>query len=174
MTTPNRDRAAGFLSNPDSRLAEPSGPPRTGSDGRSAAFVRRPAGGEGSFAARPEETVAEEHAYRVRFRPQVGLLEQRPLLSALPTITALRASTVSAAIGQSVTFTATVSDLSAGGAIPTGGTVTFSEQGGSLGTATLVNGVAEFTTSSLVAGETSSRPRMAAPRASPRAPPARS
>ena len=94
----------------------------------------------------------EPPSCRVRFRPQVGLLEQARLLSALPTITALRASTVSAAIGQSVTFTATVSDLSGGGAIPNGGTVTFSDQGGSLGTAPLVNGVAEFTTSSSVTG----------------------
>ncbi len=62
------------------------------------------------------------------------------------------ASTASAVAGQSVTFTATVSDLSAGGAIPNGGTVTFSDQNGAIGSATLVDGVAEFTTSSLPAG----------------------
>ncbi len=72
--------------------------------------------------------------------------------SALPTLTALVASTASAAIGQSVTFTATVSDLSAGGAMPNGGTVTFSDQGGTIGSEALVDGVAEFTTSSLAAG----------------------
>ena len=33
-------------------------------------------------------------------------------------------------LGESVTFTATVSDLSAGGARPDGGTVTFSDQNG--------------------------------------------
>jgi hypothetical protein len=86
------------------------------------------------------------------FRPDLGFLEQRALLSALPTLTALRASAASAVSGQSVTFTATVSDLSAGGAIPTGGTVTFSDQGGAIGTANLVNGVAEFTTTGLPAG----------------------
>ncbi len=63
-----------------------------------------------------------------------------------------RASTATAAVGQSVTFTATVSDLSAGGATPNGGTVTFSDQGGTIGSATLANGVAEFTTTSLAVG----------------------
>ncbi len=79
-------------------------------------------------------------------------LEQRTLLSALPTLTALIASNATAPYGQSVTFTATVRDLSAGGAIPNGGTVTFSDQNGAIGTATLVNGVAAFTTSSLATG----------------------
>ena len=73
--------------------------------------------------------------------------------SALPTLTALTASTASAVIGQSVTFTATVSDLSAGGATPSGGTVTFfSDQNGELDSETLNDGVATFTTSSLAAG----------------------
>ena len=74
-------------------------------------------------------------------------------------MTALRASTVSAVTGQSVTFTATVTDLSVGEAIPNGGTVTFSDQGGTIGSASLVNGVAEFTTTSLAAQD-SSRPRI--------------
>ena len=69
-----------------------------------------------------------------------------------PTLTALRTSTASAAIGQSVTFTATVADLFPAGATPNGGTVTFSDQGVAIGSAALVNGVAAFTTSSLVAG----------------------
>ena len=51
-------------------------------------------------------------------------------------------------------FTATVSDLSAGGATPNGGTVTFSDQNGAIGSETLVDGVAAFTTSSLPAGTT--------------------
>ena len=72
--------------------------------------------------------------------------------SALPTLTALTASTTSAVIGQPVTFTATVSDLSAGGAVPTGGTVTFSDQNGTLGSEPLVNGVAAFTASSSSTG----------------------
>ncbi len=88
----------------------------------------------------------------VRFRPQVGLLERRVVLSALPTLTALIASTASAALGQSISFTATVSDLSPGGATPNDGTVTFSDQSGAIGSETLVDGVAELTTSSLAAG----------------------
>jgi streptogramin lyase len=72
--------------------------------------------------------------------------------SALPTVTALRTSTASAALGQSITFTATVSDLSAGGATPNGGTITFSDQNSAIGSATLVDGVAMFTTSGLSAG----------------------
>ena len=74
------------------------------------------------------------------------------MLSALPTLTALIASTASAALGQSVTFTATVSDLSPGGATPNGGTVTFSDKNGAIDSETLVDGVATFTTSSLAAG----------------------
>jgi streptogramin lyase len=71
---------------------------------------------------------------------------------ALPTMAALTASTASAVSGQSVRFTATVSDLYPGGATPNGGTVTFSDQKGALASASLVNGVATYTTSSLPAG----------------------
>ena len=53
---------------------------------------------------------------------------------------------------QSVTFTATISDLSAGGVPPDGGTVTFSDQNGAVDSVTLVDGVAQFTTSSLPVG----------------------
>src|SRR5262249_4523737 len=63
-----------------------------------------------------------------------------------PTSVAITASTATASLGQSVTFTATVSDLSPGGPTPDGGSVTFSDQDGAIGTATLVDGVATFTT----------------------------
>src|SRR5579875_1736287 len=89
---------------------------------------------------------------RVVFRPDPALLELRALLSGQPTLTALIASTASAPSGRSVTFTATVSDLTAGGAIPNGGTVTFDDQDGTIGSATLINGVATLATSSLAAG----------------------
>ena len=72
--------------------------------------------------------------------------------SALPVVIALRASTTFAGSGGSITFTATVSDLSAGGAIPNGGTVIFSDQAGEIGSGTLVNGIAVFTTSTLAPG----------------------
>ena len=85
----------------------------------------------------------------VRFRPEVGLLEPRTLLSAEPTLTALSAS---APAGSSITFTATVSGLTAGGATPNQGTVTISDQNGVLAKETLVNGVATYTTSGLAPG----------------------
>jgi hypothetical protein len=153
MPTPDRDRATDRFSNPDSTSAERSGagsapapiavPPRASvASGPDKTAWRR-----GRRARRPERLPS-----RVRSRPQVGLLEQRALLSSLPTLTALIASTASAVIGQSVTFTATVSDLSPGGATPSGGTVTFSDQSGAIDSATLINGVAAFTTSSLPSG----------------------
>ena len=174
MPAPERDRATDRLSNPDSRSAERPAPARR--------LLRLPSrrrvcrlGADKTPWRRGRRTRRPARLRsRVRFRPQVGFLEQRALLSALPTLTALMASTASAAFGQSVTFTATVSDLSPGGATPNGGTVTFSDQSGAIGSATLVDGVAEFTTSSLAAGTTRSRPPTAAPRTSPRAPRARS
>jgi len=88
---------------------------------------------------------------RVRFQPQVGFLEQRTVLSALSTLTALRASAASTLPGQPITLTATVSDFPPGGATPSGGTVTLGDQYGSIASVPLINGVATFTTSSLAA-----------------------
>ncbi len=68
------------------------------------------------------------------------------------TATALSASTAAAGQGQSVTYTATVSDLSAGGATPSEGTVTFSDSTGTLASESLVAGVATFTTANLAVG----------------------
>jgi Bacterial Ig-like domain (group 3) len=153
MPTPDRDPATDRLSNPDSRSAE-----RSGARPAPAPIAVPP---RASVAAGADETPSRRDrrtrrlrrlTSQVRFRPQIVLLEQRALLSALPTVTALRASTTSAALGQSVAFTATVSDFSAGGTTPNGGTVTFNENGGTIGSATLVDGVATFTTSSLAAG----------------------
>ena len=153
MTTPERDRATGRLSNPNSRSAEPSG--ARSATAPIAIQPREPAilGAhkiplQRGRRTRPPKTFRS----RGRFLPQVGLLEQRALLSALPTLTALSASTASASLGQSVTFTATVSDLSPGGATPNGGTVTFSDHNGAIDSETLVDGVAAFTTSSLPVG----------------------
>ena len=80
-----------------------------------------------------------------------GLSFEYPL-SPVPTLTTLRSSTTSEVVGQSITFIATVNNLSAGGATPNGGTVTFSDQSGALDSETLVDGVATFTASSLAAG----------------------
>jgi hypothetical protein len=65
--------------------------------------------------------------------------------------TAIASSINPSAVGQSVTFTATVSPVSPGSGTPTG-TVTFLDGTSTLGTATLSSGTASFTTSALNAG----------------------
>lgn len=65
--------------------------------------------------------------------------------------TALNSSTESSVYGQAVTLTATVSSSVSGAPVPTG-TVTFMDGASSLGTASLIGGVARHTTSSLAAG----------------------
>ena len=76
-----------------------------------------------------------------KFRPELGALEDRTMLSLLATSTAVLASTPAAVYGQVVTVTATVlADPPASG-IPTG-TVTFYDGSLTLGTATLVHGTA--------------------------------
>src|SRR6185312_2919329 len=54
-------------------------------------------------------------------------------------------------VGQSVTFTATVS-IAGAGSSPLNGTITFMDGGSAVVTATVTNGVATWTTSSLTAG----------------------
>ena len=67
------------------------------------------------------------------------------------TTLALRSSNLTITHGTSVTFTATVTPTQAGGPGPTGA-VTFGDSFGTLGTAPLTNGQAQFTTSSLPGG----------------------
>jgi Bacterial Ig-like domain (group 3) len=69
-------------------------------------------------------------------------------ITALPTTLTLTASPNPAAFGQSVTLIAT---SAASGHVPTG-TVTFSDQSGTLGSAPLVAGVASLTTATLSVG----------------------
>jgi Bacterial Ig-like domain (group 3)/FG-GAP-like repeat len=71
------------------------------------------------------------------------------------TTTVLTSSQNPAIAGQSVTFTATVSSTI--GAPPDGETVTFKQNGSVIGTATTVNGVATFSTSSLPTGKSNIR-----------------
>ena len=77
----------------------------------------------------------------------IGALESQPFT----TSTTLTSSRNPADVGQSVTFTATVSDTLASTVVPTG-TVTFFDGSTALATVTLTNGVATFTTSSLGVG----------------------
>ncbi|HET6930495.1 MAG TPA: Ig-like domain repeat protein [Candidatus Acidoferrum sp.] len=65
--------------------------------------------------------------------------------------TAVTSSQNPSALGQSVTFTATVSAVAPGVGTPTG-SVTFKDGGSSIGTGTLSGGVATLSTSSLTAG----------------------
>ena len=107
---------------------------------------------------------------RIRFRPQVGLLEQRALLSALPTLTAISAS----ALSGEPTFTATVSDFSAGGATPTAGqspSATRMERSAPRRWSTAWR---RSQPRAWRRARSPSRPPTAAPRTSPRAPRARS
>jgi sugar lactone lactonase YvrE len=62
------------------------------------------------------------------------------------TSTTLGVSATALTYGQSVTLTATVSIVPPGTATPTGGTVTFLDYGTAIGSATLSNGTASFTT----------------------------
>ncbi len=115
--------------NPESRRRVDAGPPRA------AKYLSRQA-----------------RAARVRFAPWVSLLEERTLLSFQPTSTAVIASTAVAVYGQEVKFTANVSDLSPGTAVPTGGTVTFFDGSATLGSSPLDNGVATLSDLGLGAG----------------------
>src|SRR5262249_17351025 len=67
------------------------------------------------------------------------------------TTTSLVSSGSPSVLGHSVTFTATVSGINAGGIVPSG-TVNFFDGSTLLGSGTLSNGVATFTTTSLTTG----------------------
>src|SRR5262249_13112254 len=69
--------------------------------------------------------------------------------SIVETTMSVSSSALSAPTSQSITLTATVNNISAGGPTPDGGTVTFSDQSGTIGSAKLVDGVAMFKSSSL-------------------------
>jgi hypothetical protein len=79
-------------------------------------------------------------------------LEERQLLSAVPTLTTLSASASTVALGQSVTLTATVAVVSPNTGTPSGGTVTFLNGTTSLGTAALASGKATLQVSALPLG----------------------
>ena len=70
-----------------------------------------------------------------------------------PTAVAVSASPATITSGQSVTLTATVTALVPASSTPNAGTVTFSANGVSLGTATVSNGVASLVTSAVPLGQ---------------------
>jgi len=81
----------------------------------------------------------------------VGLTGNPQVVNKVSSATAVTSSLNPAAVGQSITFTATVSAVAPGTGTPTG-TVTFLNGGTSIGTGTLSGGVATFSTSALTAG----------------------
>ncbi len=88
------------------------------------------------------------------FRPfaEGCLLEPRTLLASDATSTLLSVSAATVAPGANLTLTASVTDLTNSAATPTGGAVTFKEGATVLGTGSLVNGMATFSTSVLGLG----------------------
>ena len=83
---------------------------------------------------------------RTRFPLLVMQLEERQVLTT-PTLLSISASASNLVAGASEVFTATVVTNPPNGTnLPTGGTVTFSNGGATLGTASLNNGLASFST----------------------------
>jgi hypothetical protein len=86
------------------------------------------------------------------FNGSTGSLTGNPqVVNKTSTTTALTSSANPSVLGQSVTFTATVSPVVPGAGTATG-TVTFLDGGSPIGTGTLSGGLATFTSSALAAG----------------------
>src|ERR1051326_3187373 len=100
----------------------------------------------GTFAGLPEGALVNAN---LRLTYAGGDGNDVVLTSALNTATTLVKSATTTFVSQPLTLTATVT---APGATPTGGIVTFVDGATTLGSAPLVNGTAQFTTSSLSAG----------------------
>ncbi|MBZ5643666.1 MAG: FG-GAP-like repeat-containing protein [Acidobacteriia bacterium] len=97
-------------------------------------------------------TVTTTYAGSANFNGSVGTLTGNPqVVDKIATTTALSSSQNSAALHQSVVFTATVATVPAGSGTPTG-TMTFLDGGSSIGSGTLSGGAATFTTAILAAG----------------------
>jgi RHS repeat-associated protein len=95
----------------------------------------------------PSPTRAPSRAFTTWLSRLVLLIAMAPTLAiAAPTSTALSSSAGTAALGQSITLTATVT-----GASPTG-TVTFKDGGATLGSSSVTAGVASVSTSALALG----------------------
>src|SRR5438552_3910589 len=88
----------------------------------------------------------------LQFHRELDRLEDRTLLSLLPTSTAVVASTPAAVYGQAVTVTATILPDPPAGGIPTG-TVTFHDGSRTLGAAPLSQGTASLTAPLTAVGE---------------------
>ncbi|HKF21440.1 MAG TPA: Ig-like domain repeat protein [Candidatus Angelobacter sp.] len=97
-------------------------------------------------------TITTNYGGDGNFNSNTGSLNTNPqVINKTGTTTAVTSSQNSSALGQAVTFTATVTVVPPGAGTPTG-TVTFLDGGSPMGTGTMSGGVATFTTSSLAAG----------------------
>jgi hypothetical protein len=97
-------------------------------------------------------TITTSYGGDGNFNGSTGALTGNPqVVNKDSSTTAVTSSQNPSALGQSVTFTATVSPVAPAASTPTG-TVTFLDGGSSIGTGTLSGGVATFTTSALAAG----------------------
>ena len=104
-----------------------------------------------SVAGSPHSVTANYVNADGNFSNSTGALTGGQTVTAANTTTAVTSSLNPSALGQSVTFTATVSPVAPGTGTPTG-TVTFLDGGSPIGTGTLSGGGATFTTSALAAG----------------------
>src|SRR6201988_286804 len=97
-------------------------------------------------------TVTTSYGGSANFNGSTGSLTGNPqVVTKTDTTTTVTSSQNPSALGQSVTFTATVAAVAPGSGTPTG-TVTFLDGGSPVGTGTLGGGTATFTTSALALG----------------------
>ncbi|HET6843291.1 MAG TPA: Ig-like domain repeat protein [Candidatus Angelobacter sp.] len=97
-------------------------------------------------------TITTSYGGDTNFTGSTGSLTGNPqVVTKADTATTVISSQNPSIVGQSVTFTATVSPVAPGAGTPTG-TVTFLDGGSPIGTGTLSGGVVTFTTSTLTSG----------------------
>ena len=97
-------------------------------------------------------TITTTYPGDANFTGSTGSLTGNPqVVNKAATTTSVTSSANPSGLGQSVTFTATVSPVSPGAGTPTG-TVTFSDGGSPIGMGTLSGGMATFSTSTLAGG----------------------
>ncbi len=97
-------------------------------------------------SGRPKRGLGAKDRRQTRFPLLVMQLEERQMLTT-PTLLSVSASASNIVAGTVEVFTATaVTNPPDGTNVPTGGTVTFSNGSATLGTASLINGVASFST----------------------------